>query len=155
MDQTAQSDSISGESPSVLRSGEDAERTFSPFSLPPKVLPQFPVSKRLTGGNMHGEQMVASISDCAWVDPGPVESASPGNLLDKLPVSTPHLLDTDSEILEVGLCNLGFNKPSGEFCSMCKLEKHRSIYSSQTLLNIRITWGAFKTPNGQATLQRN
>lgn len=65
MDQTAQSDSISGESPSVLRSGEDAERTFSPFSLPPKVLPQFPVSKRLTGGNMHGEQMVASISDCA------------------------------------------------------------------------------------------
>lgn len=83
------------------------------------------------------------------------ESASPGNLLDKLPVSTPHLLDTDSEILEVGLCNLGFNKPSGEFCSMCKLEKHRSIYSSQTLLNIRITWGAFKTPNGQATLQRN
>ena len=82
---------------------------------------------------MHREQMVSSINACQWVDPGPATSAFPGNLLEiKLPGSTSYLLNTESEILEVGPCNMGFNKPSGEFCSMFKFENH---WSSQQFSN--------------------
>lgn len=94
-DWAACTDSISGESSTALRSGEDTERRFCPFSCLQKDLPQLVLSKLFTGGKCTREQMaVVPVALC--VRPlSQQQLAEPQNLLEMQiprlhPTSTKH-----------------------------------------------------------------
>lgn len=116
--------SISGKSPTVLRSREDTggPSVYSPASKRPAPLP---LSQALhQRAALRSERLRGQwLSVC---DPTPA-AAAPGNLLEcKFPGSVPHPLNPEIESLEVGPCNLGCHKPSGECCSTFTFETHWS-----------------------------
>lgn len=108
-------------------------------SLPPKSLPQFPLSKPITGGKCKESRWYQRLSDrdrkCKFLG------------------STPHLLNAESETLEVGPGNPGLTSSPGNSAAPSSLRTTGLVNSSPTLLSVRITWAAFETPSGQATLQ--